>query len=386
MSGPMLAATICRTLSAEHEPLAKRITLDGQGGYVVQGYSNAAWFTFETFECADIVAFGRKLVVLSKDPAAGVLRGAPLPHLRAGGYYHRRFKHADAGTNAIEDVLRSWIAVDCDDIPSPAALSNWLDDVPGAARHLIQLLPDELHDVTAVAQVTGSGGFTGDGLLRLRLWFALDREIDCAAAKRWAQAWNHAQGTRLIDWAVFTPVALHYTADPILGPGVRSPLAGRWRLVQGRQDRATLILPPEPVEPTHEPSIMTVVSASAVNNSVSMRRRSFSELVGLIGSPEFGFYAPIKIALGRAAADGQDLAATVAAVSAAVLQADPGHRDRATILRYADRRFLATAFNSFSKHDAQQRAANEQVYRHWFRRSPAMPTTERTGDQAGASR
>jgi hypothetical protein len=73
MSGPMLEATICRTLSAEHEPLAKRITLDGEGGFEVKGYSNAAWFRFETVACGDIVAFGRKLAILAKDPAAVVL-------------------------------------------------------------------------------------------------------------------------------------------------------------------------------------------------------------------------------------------------------------------------------------------------------------------------
>ncbi len=189
---------------------------------------------------------------------------------------------------------------------------------------------------------------------------ALDRALGCGDIKNWAQAWNRAQGTKLIDWSIFTPVALHYTANPILGPGVRSPMAGRWCLLRGTQDRATLVLPPEPVVPTYEAPITTVVSV-AVNGSVSTRRRSFSELVGLIGSAEFGFYEPIKTALGRAAADGQDREATIRAVSAAVLQADPGHRDRATILRYADRLFLTTAFNSFSRHDAQLRRANEQT-------------------------
>lgn len=366
MSGPMLEATVCRTLSAEHEPLAKRITLDGEGGFAVQGYSNAVWFRFEPLPAADIVVFGRKLFELAKDPAAGVLRGAPLPHVRPGGCYHRRFKHADPGTNAIEEAPRSWIAVDCDDIPAPPGVSNWLDDIPVAARYLVQLLPPELHDATAIVQLTGSAGFTGDGLLRLRLWFALDREIGCRDAKNWAQAWNRAQGTRLIDWSVFTPVALNYIANPILGPGVQAPLSGRWCLMRGGQDRAVLALPPEPTLPTREMSIMTTVSVSAADGAVSTRRRSFSELVGLIGSAEFGFYEPIKTALGRAAADGQDLEATIRAVSAAVMQADPGHRNRETILRYADRQFLTTAFNSFSKHDAQLRRANEQ--RHWFRR------------------
>lgn len=366
MSGVELAATICRTLSAEHEPLAKRITLDAAGRFAVRGYGNALWFTFVTFQCADIVAFGRELFFLAKDPAAGVLRGAPLPHVRPGGCYHRRFKHADAATNAIGEAPRSWIALDCDDIPAPAGVSNWLDDIPSAARHLVRLLPPELHDVTAIVQVTGSGGFTGDGLLRLRLWYALDRALGCGDIKNWAQAWNRAQGTKLIDWSIYTPVAPHYTANPILGPGVRSPINGRWCLLRGAQDRATLVLPPEPVVPTYEAPITTVVSV-AVNGSVSTRRRGFSELVGLIGSPQFGFYEPIKTALGRAAADGQDREATIRAVSAAVLQADPGHRDRATILRYADRLFLTTAFNAFSRHDAQLRRANEQLYRQWFR-------------------
>jgi hypothetical protein len=368
MSNPMLGFTVCRTLSAEHEPLAKRVTLDGECGYAVQGYSKAAWFTFEPFECADIVTFGRKLFTLSKDPAAGVLRGAPLPHVRPGGCYHRRINHADASTNSLKDVPRSWLAIDCDDIPASPGLSNWLTDVPSAARHLVQLLPEELHDVTAVAQVTGSGGFTGDGLLRLRLWFALDREIDCAEAKAWAHAWNRAQGTKLIDWAIYTPVALHYIADPILGAGVRSPVPGRWCLVPGQLDRAALTLPPVPIR---EPSLMTTVSVSAADGSVSTRRRSFSELCGQIGSVEFGFYEPIKSALGRAAADGQDREATIRAVSAAVLRADPGHRNRAKILRYADPHFLRTAFNSFARNDAQQRRANEQLYRHWFRPGPA---------------
>src|SRR5262249_24406478 len=68
--------------------------------------------------------------------------------------------------------------------------------------------------------------------------------------------------------------------------------------------------------------------------------------VKLIGSTDFGFYQPILAALGRGAADGQDAEATVAAVAAAVLAADRGHRDRATILSYASRPFLIRAFNS----------------------------------------
>jgi hypothetical protein len=362
----MLEATICRTLSAEYEPLAKRITLDGEGGFAVQGYGHATWFKFERFGCADIVAFGRKLSALAKDPAAAVLRGAPLPNVRPGGCYYRRAKHADPGTNAIAEMPRLWVALDCDDVPAPAGVSNWLDDVPSAARYLVQQLPPELHDATTVVQLTGSAGFTGDGLLRLRLWYALDRALGCGDVKNWAQAWNRAQGTRLIDWSIFTPVAPHYTADPILGLGVRPPLAGRWCLIRGRQDRAVLTLPPEPVLP--EPSLTTVKAVDSINSAASTRRRSFSELVGLIGSAEYGFYGPIKTALGRAAADQQDPEASICAVSAAVMQADPGHRNRETILRYADRQFLVTAFNSFSKHDAQLRRGNEQLYRHWFRR------------------
>jgi hypothetical protein len=383
MSGPTLAATVCRTLSGEYEPLAKRVTLNGEGGYAVQGYSRATWFTLATFACPDIVTFGRKLFALAKDPAAAVLRGAPLPHVRLGKCYYRRFKHADPNTNSLEEMPRSWIAVD--DAPAPPALPNWLNDVPAAARHLVQLLPEELHDVTCVVQVTGSASLTGDGLLRLRLWFGLDREIGCAAVKRWAKAWNHARRTKVIDWSIYTPVALNYTADPLLGAGVMSPVAKRWYLLEGRQDRATLVLPPEPVEPIREPSLATAVVVDAVNGSVSTRRRSFSDLVGLIGSTEFGFYEPIKSALGRGAADGQDREATVTAVRAAVLAADPGHRDPPTIGRYADRGFLSTAFNSFSRQDAQQRRVNEQIHRHWFARS----ATSRTGDpmdRAGASR
>ena len=96
MSGPMLEATICRTLSAEYEPLAKRITLNPEGGFAVQGYGNGLWFRFETFGCADIVDFGRRLFALAKDPAAAVLRGTPLSHVRPGGGYYRRFNLENA--------------------------------------------------------------------------------------------------------------------------------------------------------------------------------------------------------------------------------------------------------------------------------------------------
>jgi hypothetical protein len=353
---------------------------DDDGGYDVHPSSKPLWFTLETFECADITGFGRKLFTLSKDPTAAVLRGGLLPHVRPGGCYYRRFADPDQANNSLCDTPRAWMAIDCDDIPAPATPTAWLSDVPGAARHLVQMLPEELHDVTCIAQVTGSAGFSGDGLLRLRLWYALERECNCLIARVWAQAWNRTQGSRRIDWSVFTPAALHYIASPLLGPEVQSPVTGRWCLVQGRHDRvATLRLPPEP--PEREPSLATALMAVGGGDGVGApRRRGFVELVSQIGSIEFGFFKPISAALGRAAADRQDRDATVAAISAAVLAADPGHRSRATIQRYASRAFLLREFASFARRDDRMRRGNEAVHRHWF---AGAPTTTRTAESVG---
>ena len=168
-----------------------------------------------------------------------MLRGAPAPHVLAAGpanTFRRKYADPDPTNNFIIPVARLWFAIDVDDVDAPPGM-DWLQDVPAASRWLLGLLPPELTGVTCIVQATGSAGFTGAGLMRLRLWFALTEEVGDADLRRWANAWTAKVQTHLIDPAIYNPVQLHYTATPILGAGVIDPVHGnRWHLSVARKD------------------------------------------------------------------------------------------------------------------------------------------------------
>jgi hypothetical protein len=347
---------VCKTRGRR---LAKRVDLksDGSGGYEISSYEKSTLFTLEARASDGIVAFGRDLFTISRDPTAAVLRGALLEKVLPGHGYRRKSQDVDPALNSLRGMSRLWISVDCDDIPTPVGSADWLSDIPASVRHLLTLLPPELRGVTCIAQCTGSAGFVADGLMRVRLWFWLFEPVSDLEARCWGKSWNAAKGSKLIDTSIYTPVALNYTAKPVLGPGVRDPVPQRWHFVHGQRDRAWLDIPPEEaIVPKPNGRLGSGIGSGMVA-AAPRGGPGFDAWLGRIGSVEDGFWTAINGTLGAAVAARLDRPVVVDAIRAAVLATNPGHRGKETIARYADPSFLGREFDALHKrHDAQRRA------------------------------
>jgi hypothetical protein len=348
---PLIVFTIAR---AQSGTMAKRIsrTADGQG-FAVQQCDKERLFRFNSAEAPDTREFGRSLVRLSRDTHAAVLRGEPLPGIRPDEFRLRRYNNPDRATNSLRPCPRAWLAVDMDDVPARPGL-DWLRDPVSAGLHALTLLPVDLREASFVVQLTGSAGFKLPDEMRLRLWFGLTALVSDEDAKRWAKAWNTLQGSKIIDWTIYRADMPHYTANPVLAPGIADPVPQRWAFHAGLEDRAGLDVPPDeaPV------SAAGRLPRTSVGLEIT-HPRGFEEWCSAIGSVEHGFFGAISGTLGAAVASSVDGASAVVGVRAAVLAAPPGHRSRETIARYADPRWLKREFDSLAKVHAARRHAAE---------------------------
>jgi hypothetical protein len=349
-SCPPLAFTIART--PDDRVLAKRVRRAPGGGTQVRGYDDALWFTLEAASASGIREMGRRMQRLARDPRVALLRGGLRPHIKPGGWYHRRVRATD-DTNSLIDRACAWGAIDYDDVSAPEGL-DWLRDPEAMAAHLQSLSPPELRGIDHVLQFSGSAGFTGANLIRARAWYAFTGPIADDDLRRWAMAWNAKVGSRLIDFALFNPAQLHYIANPILAHDVADPLPMRWHFIEGVfGERARIVLPR-----------VAAPGAPADGQLAWQALRlggGFSAWLERIGSIEFGFNSAIVKAAGAATRAGLERRLALAAIRAAVLAADPGHRASDVIARYASDRFIGAAFDRFTRQDAARRLAQARA-------------------------
>lgn len=135
--------------------------------------------------------------------------------------------------------------IDIDALPCPAGI----DPVsPEAREHVIAQLPPEFHRASYFYQWSSKAGLKPE-LIKLHVWFWLDRPIADEELKLWAQAWNAHVGFTLVDPALYDPVQAHYVASPQF-IGLEDPVLVRSGLVRKAQDVVALRLPEAAKLPT----------------------------------------------------------------------------------------------------------------------------------------
>ena len=161
---------------------------------------------------------------LADDPTVGVIREAPKLELDISKPVARRAVNFD-------DVPRSWVMVDIDDLAAPH-----LDvaEESGLAAHYVRdelaLWAPELEGVAMFLAWSGSCGIRDHTTLKAHVWFCVERTSTSAELKRWARAVNERAGRKLIDEAIYSRVQLHFNARPICD-GLSDPLPGGQRFV-----------------------------------------------------------------------------------------------------------------------------------------------------------
>ena len=157
---------------------------------------------------------------------AAVVRGRLLPHADPARCRRLsdRAAHGDAVTFA--PALRRWLALDVDGVPEPLCLTFAAEPEAGV-EHVLGMLPEPFADASCWWQATSSAGIKPG--IRCRLWFWLSRPVSDGEAKGWMA--GHP-----VDRSLFTPVALHYTAAPILAAGMPDPVIRRSGVRRGLSD------------------------------------------------------------------------------------------------------------------------------------------------------
>jgi len=99
---------------------------------------------------------------------------------------------------------------------SEDAFTEWVDTV----------LPECFTEISFVWHLSGRAGHPLTTGLRGHVWFWLRDPIDSWSLKNWAR-------TLPVDRSVFNTVQAHYTADPIMAPGIQDPVMARMGLFKG---------------------------------------------------------------------------------------------------------------------------------------------------------
>jgi hypothetical protein len=221
-------------LHAPGRRLAKTIT----AGAVAGGYDRTRTFNLRSRDVADLAGLADALRDLFPRLDCAVVRGAIADPSRTQRV--RRLLHADPETGTaptLLDVPRSWVALDVDGVPLPAATDP--RDLAACAAAVVPLLPPAFAAAACIVQATASHGIKPGA--RLRLWYWLSRPLTCAECRRWLDS-------APVDRSAFNAAQIIYTAAPVALDG-RDPLPQRTVFMPGAAaavppDADTLAAPP----------------------------------------------------------------------------------------------------------------------------------------------
>jgi hypothetical protein len=141
----------------------------------------------------------------------------------AGDRHRRKWTGEDA---TLEDVPRKSLMVDIDK-PVCGVPDDWQDHPAELVTEIIsKALPDEFHVAGVVWQWSSSMG-AEPGVVKVHLWFRLNKAIDSKMAKQWLRPWSMYQ-----DESVLQIGQPHYTATPVFD-GMDDPVRERIGIIDG---------------------------------------------------------------------------------------------------------------------------------------------------------
>lgn len=295
------------------------------------------------------------LLELSTDPNAVVIRGELLPE-----HHGKTVVRAISDTNKnkivyfrpYEDGL-PWVCIDIDNVQCPDNI-DFLHDPVGAVEYVISKLPSYFHGVSYHYQLSSSAGMDGGKIIKVHIWFWLDKPVQDAVLKSWAKKVNsEAQptlGVKLIDDSLFQCVHLHYTASPIF-EGVADPFPNnRCGLV-----KKTVDVVPFPDLPT---------TPSGTKLKEGKPNSAFQAALGYTFNGNGGSYSAFENALSSIGdhPNGQGFHYRIFAAITAFLRVEGTVKfDKASLIKKLQHRILTTNSDSHTPEYVQQHASIQHL-------------------------
>jgi hypothetical protein len=220
-------------LTSKGPLLTKRWTSDG-----IEPYDRAKQFTAEAYQVSDIRGLSGVLAMLEEQPRRCAIRGRHLAHDDAGTK-HEGGVETTRDLEHFTEAAHQWACLDVDGWVMPEGID--LDDPRSAVASFIQdCLPAEFQEITHHWQLSSSAGAPGkEHLLKAHIWFWLDEQHTGPELEAWARGLSLP-----VDITVFRTVQVHYTAAPVIDPGVSCPIGTRSGLTEGiLGDEVSLVMP-----------------------------------------------------------------------------------------------------------------------------------------------
>lgn len=269
------AVTILKTYDGKL--VGKHVSRGPDGQLKKLIYSGSKSFNWTSREVQVDGIYGLKDVLesLRNSPTECVIRGAAGTDFDTNQPHYRR--GANKKNGVYQDVGRCWMGIDIDGFSYDTAEFDPYREPEEFFEHMCRQISPDLEDVTVVYQFSTGAGIAQEGkkhnIVKVHLWFWLNRAYTCAEIKRWAQAVNartksfadkEDKKAKVIDTNPLQPVGILYTADPRL-EGVSTSVVRRVGIVDLGKEEATLQIPSEIQHNASKVSGSTVVDGKRIH-------------------------------------------------------------------------------------------------------------------------
>lgn len=171
----------------------------------LKDYDTAKHFTIIVKEVKDLQSLALVLDTAMAKTQYAAIRGTPITD---------ETENVTRTLSNFADTPKHWVMFDIDSFcPKVPPLQ---DPAAGVEQWISEKLPTAFHYSKAYWQLSSSAGHSTRNPLGLRahVWFWMDKPVTGTQWKRWTEQNNIA-----IDKSVFSPVQLHYTANPVIEAG-----------------------------------------------------------------------------------------------------------------------------------------------------------------------
>lgn len=211
--------------------------------YKATSYSLARFFDVVSKDVSCLDDLAKAVLSYSQKHTICVIRGELIDKSESKRVLRRCKDKINKETGEIERATfkpqpRQWCMFDIDNVEytgdgnfkNSSHVMSWLRD---------NILPDDLKITDFFYQCSSSWGIKNDKTIKAHIWFWLDRKYSDSELKQYVKKNNLP-----FDTAMFNPVQVHYTANPIFTDGAIDPLSawGRSGICEGTLRKKEAIL------------------------------------------------------------------------------------------------------------------------------------------------
>jgi hypothetical protein len=181
---------------------------------LVASYRAGKFFKYVPTDIYDIKSLSDALFSISTNSKALVIRGALREGVDPKGIVQKTKNFLPNQIPYFESAASGvpWVMLDIDHIVVPEHLDYKADPLP-CIEYVIACLPHYFQNVSYHYQLSSSAGKGAAGIIKVHLWFWLNKPVHDDKMKYWGEQLN--KNGKLVDTKLFDSVQAHFTCAPI---------------------------------------------------------------------------------------------------------------------------------------------------------------------------